>query len=392
MQEVLLWLETWFRQKRDVVACLVMSTMTLPMLLLFIFMPWFALRHPEWRSIYVWNTVVMVQVVLVACALVLTGIALFSWLRRFSQRDFPALTALTVCISLTAIFTLNYSYGYKDSPLMLLGLGMMILVRALFKPKIYKPMVFVLLFLFGAAEVGFWTGSLSYAPILRTPIYTGADLLPWWSFWLRIIFVLIALPMVALFFIHGYFMRKEKRALEQLAITDSLTGISNRSYFMARLEIEGRRHARKDLPMCILMCDVDNFKRVNDAWGHAMGDDVLRAIGNILNQSVRSHHDVAARIGGEEFAVLLANMHLPQAKRVAEKIRQHLSHHIFGNAEESFQVTFSIGVAQVDNGDGARGLKLADDYLYKAKEEGRNRVAAMQLVPRATFSDAAIVE
>jgi len=123
-----------------------------------------------------------------------------------------------------------------------------------------------------------------------------------------------------------------------------------------------------------------------------MGDDVLRAIGNILNQSVRSHHDVAARIGGEEFAVLLANMHLPQAKRVAEKIRQHLSHHIFGNAEESFQVTFSIGVAQVDNGDGARGLKLADDYLYKAKEEGRNRVAAMQLVPRATFSDAAIVE
>jgi diguanylate cyclase (GGDEF)-like protein len=192
---------------------------------------------------------------------------------------------------------------------------------------------------------------------------------------------LIALPLVALFFILGYFMRMEKQELENLSVTDSLTGITNRRDFISKLEIESRRHNRNDMPMSILMCDVDNFKRVNDTWGHAMGDEVLRALGNILKQCVRSNHDVAARFGGEEFVVLLANTSLPQARRVAEKIRRHLSHHIFGSAEESFQVTISVGVAQVDNGDGERGVKLADDYLYKAKQEGRNQVAAMALVP-----------
>lgn len=376
MRAWLQWLESWFRQQRDISACLVTSALPLPLFFIFILMPFVAMADDKYHHIYDWEAVPFTQIIVVLCSLLLSGVAVFSWSRRTSDDDYPMLSFFTVSVMFFAVTALCVGYGYKDSPLMLLCLGMVLLVRALFKPEIYKPASVVMGMLFVFSEVGFWTDSLDYAPLLQSPIFVGQALESWWAFWLRMIYAMIAFPMVGMLFILGYFMERERSELERIVVTDSLTGIANRSQFMSQLDLAGRRHSRKQQSMCVLMCDVDHFKRVNDSWGHPAGDEVLRAVGNILKQCTRSSSDCAARFGGEEFVVLLADTRLPQAEKVAEKIRKYLSHHIFGEGENTFQVTMSIGVVQVSDGDGDRAVKVADDNLYRAKARGRNQIIA----------------
>ena len=381
----LLWLESWFRQQRDITACLVASALPLPLFFIFILMPFLAMADQDHRHIYNWDVVPFTQIVIVMSSLVLGGVAVFSWSRRTSDADYPWLSLFTVTVMFLAVTALSVSYGYKDSPLMLLCLGMVLLVRALFKPDVYKPISVVMVLLFVCSEIGFWTNTLPYAPMLNAPIFVGEALDNWWSFWLRMIYAMIALPMLVFFFVLGYFMDREKLELERMVVTDVLTGIANRSHFMAQLDMESRRHSRKRQSMCVLMCDVDNFKRVNDTWGHPAGDEVLRAVGRILQQCTRSAGDQVAHFGGEEFVVLLPETKLKQAEKVAEKIRRYLSHHIFGSGDASFQVTMSIGIVQVNDGDGELALKVADDNLYRAKDAGRDRVVATLLSRNTSF-------
>ena len=376
MQAWLLWLESWFRQQRDITACLVISLLPIPLYLIFNLMPLVAALDEEYQGIYDWEVVPFIQIIVGCCTLVLCGVAMFCWSRRRSSEDRPWLCLITVTTTFLVVCSISVAYGYKDSPLMLLCLGLVLLVRALFKPDVYKPMSVVLAFVFICYEIGFWTESLSYAPMLSEPIFVGEGLNAWWAFWLRIIYFLIAFPMLLIFLTLGYFMNREKLELEALVVTDSLTGVSNRSHFMAQLDLESRRHERRSQPLCVLMCDVDHFKQVNDTWGHPAGDEVLKAIGRILKQSTRSAGDVVARFGGEEFVVLLPGTRLSQGQKVGEKIRKYLSHHIFGEGDATFQVTMSIGVAQVSDGDGELALKVADDNLYRAKERGRDQLVA----------------
>lgn len=376
MQVWLLWLERWFRQQRDITACLVISLLPFPIYLIFLLMPIVAMLNQEYQGIYNWEVVPFVQIIVALSSFVLASVALFCWSRRSSDEDHPWLSLVTVTTTFLVVASISVAYGYKDSPLMLLCLGLVLLVRALFKPDVFKPISVVLGLVFLCYEIGFWTESLRYAPMLNEPIFLGEGLNAWWSFWLRLIYVIIALPMLAMFLVVGYFMNREKEELELLVVTDSLTGVSNRSHFMAQLDMESRRHSRRQQPMCVLMCDVDHFKQVNDTWGHPAGDEVLEAIGRILKQCTRSAGDVVARFGGEEFVVLLPNTRLSQGQKVGEKIRKYLSHHIFGEGDASFQVTMSIGVAQVNDGDGELALKVADDNLYRAKERGRDQLVA----------------
>ncbi len=376
MQAWLLWLECWFRQQRDITGCLVISALPLPLFLVFFLMPFVATANPQYQAIYNWDVVPFTQVILVFSFLVLGAVAAFCWSRRTSDQDYPWLSLVTVSVAFLAVTAISVSYGYKDSPLMLLCLGLVLLVRALFKPDLYKPISVLMVLAFVCCEIGFWTDTLRYAPMLSQPIFLGEGLNAWWAFWLRLIYFMIASPLVLMFMVLGYFMNREKQELERLVVTDHLTGIANRSHFMAQLDMESRRHSRRQQPMCVLMCDVDHFKQVNDTWGHPAGDEVLQAIGRILKQSTRSAGDVVARFGGEEFVVLLPNTKLSQGQKVAEKIRKYLSHHIFGTGDASFQVTMSIGVAQVSDGDGEQALKVADDNLYQAKGRGRDQVVA----------------
>ncbi len=170
-------------------------------------------------------------------------------------------------------------------------------------------------------------------------------------------------------------IERQRRELERLATTDVLTGVFNRRVLLERLELELRRCRRYGSRLCVLLLDVDYFKRVNDTYGHLAGDAVLVAVGHILRTRVRNT-DVAGRYGGEEFGVLLPETDLEPGRELAERLRQHVADEVFSAGTATFRVTCSVGVAHfADARQKANDLlQGADKALYRAKEQGRNRV------------------
>jgi diguanylate cyclase (GGDEF)-like protein len=163
--------------------------------------------------------------------------------------------------------------------------------------------------------------------------------------------------------------------VQRQAITDDLTGLVNRRRFLAVLDAEVERAAQFGSGIGIVLIDLDDFKGVNDRFGHHSGDRVLAAFGSLLREHIRDV-DLAARLGGEEFALLLPEVEGRDAVLVAERLRRSLAERpivsVEGNALSS---TASFGVAQYRPGDtGEDLLRLADDALYRAKGEGKNRV------------------
>lgn len=161
------------------------------------------------------------------------------------------------------------------------------------------------------------------------------------------------------------------------SITDALTGLYNRHYLNNHLDNLVRQSLNNNKPMSIMILDMDHFKSVNDAYGHDIGDEVLKQTAEIIVKSIRSS-DLAARLGGEEFVVLMPETDHDQAKEAAERIRRTMESTSMKVSHSVGQLnkTVSIGVAFMnDMGDNGQSmLKRADEALYKAKEGGRNRV------------------
>ncbi|RFU44731.1 GGDEF domain-containing protein [Paraburkholderia sp. DHOC27] len=166
--------------------------------------------------------------------------------------------------------------------------------------------------------------------------------------------------------------------LVRLAATDPLTGLSNRRVLDARLDEEWRRARRNGSPMSVLFVDVDHFKRFNDTYGHAAGDEVLAAVSECIDSVVRRSVDLVARYGGEEFAVVLPDTAEAGASLVAEKIRKKVQGMQFDHgASDHGTVTVSVGCATRLPSKGGSALELmaaADQQLYEAKSAGRNQV------------------
>lgn len=160
------------------------------------------------------------------------------------------------------------------------------------------------------------------------------------------------------------------------ASRDALTGLANRRAANERLELEAARFARSGAPLSVLMLDLDRFKAVNDRWGHAAGDEVLRALAGALRAELRAC-DLDARFGGEEFLVLLTDTQLDDAMRAAERIRRRIAALEIDAGEALLRVTVSIGVAQLREGEAVdAAIARADAALYRAKAEGRDRCVA----------------
>ncbi|HZA97812.1 MAG TPA: diguanylate cyclase [Gemmatimonadales bacterium] len=166
-------------------------------------------------------------------------------------------------------------------------------------------------------------------------------------------------------------LRKQNEELERLSTSDALTGLYNRRYLTQRLSEELVRSYRHKGSFSVLMADVDQFKKYNDAFGHPAGDEVLKKVANILLGSTRSV-DCTARYGGEEFAVLLTGTSAEVASEVAERIRTRVEEQEFAGRK----ITLSIGIAEFpENGETAdEVISSADEALYDAKRNGRNRV------------------
>jgi len=170
---------------------------------------------------------------------------------------------------------------------------------------------------------------------------------------------------------NGFLYKK----METMATTDGLTGLTNHRTFQSRFEDLLQRAQRHGHKVALLLCDVDHFKKVNDNYGHPIGDEVLRRVAKVL-QEVPRKIDVPARYGGEEFAVLLDNVDVAQAKAVAERIRMEIEKAVVETEKGPLSVTESIGVAAFpdDGKDRATLIERADLALYHAKHTGRNRV------------------
>ena len=173
-------------------------------------------------------------------------------------------------------------------------------------------------------------------------------------------------------------LRHATESLRFLANTDGLTGLDNRRRFQERLREEVERAHRYERPLALVLLDLDHFKKVNDTWGHPAGDRVLQGTSAALRRVLRDM-DVAGRMGGEEFAVLLPETDLSGARALAERLRVEVGRVDHASDDgEAFRVTASLGVTSLDPGawhDAEVLLKAADEALYQAKNRGRDRVA-----------------
>ncbi len=167
--------------------------------------------------------------------------------------------------------------------------------------------------------------------------------------------------------------------LEELNRQDGLTGLANRKYFDQSLNLSLKKHSRSQLPMSLLLIDIDYFKKINDSYGHATGDQVIIELANQLRMIFRRETDLVARIGGEEFAIILDNCAEEYASYIAETMRKKVKANTIKHDSASLSITVSVGVFTCTpkaTTELETIYKLADKNLYTAKRSGRDKVIA----------------
>jgi len=172
-----------------------------------------------------------------------------------------------------------------------------------------------------------------------------------------------------------YVIGRMARRLSDLSNTDQLTGLANRRYLMRQCELEDARFHRTRRPYAIMLFDLDHFKKVNDTYGHDIGDKVLIEVSETLSAEVRNN-DVMARYGGEEFLLLMPETELEAAQHLAERIRHRVLALKVDTGDSELSVTLSGGISCATQTDKSaeQVIKRADEALYQAKNEGRNRI------------------
>jgi diguanylate cyclase (GGDEF)-like protein len=243
-----------------------------------------------------------------------------------------------------------------------------------------------------AADISGWTIPLDYYPVhelmreLRVRPYENFGKVTIRSiiaqYWYMIITIFIVLLAMSFFLLYiGRINRRLKSMQEELkkankfldyqATRDALTKLFNRRRFNELLEGEMSRSRRYKMPLSLVMFDIDNFKKINDAYGHNRGDRILEEIAQVVADTIRKY-DIFARWGGEEFMILVPNSRLDGTLLMAEKVRSTIAKYAF---TEVGTLTCSFGVTEYKDGDNIDSLVIrADGALYKAKELGRNRV------------------
>ena len=175
-------------------------------------------------------------------------------------------------------------------------------------------------------------------------------------------------------------LKRAKEDLERQATTDGLTGLFNRRFFQRALDTEVARSNRTEQPFSLMLVDVDHFKRINDSFGHPAGDAALKAIAQTLQDSIR-RSDTACRFGGEEFALIMPGTSNESAFQVAERIRKRISRLVLPQLPKEAHLTVSIGIRQIPRGDLSDPQQIiaeADEALYAAKRNGRNRTEVFE--------------
>jgi diguanylate cyclase (GGDEF)-like protein len=175
--------------------------------------------------------------------------------------------------------------------------------------------------------------------------------------------------------------------VRQLAYIDGLTGIFNRRFFELRIGEEIERAKRFDSGMAIIIIDIDHFKRLNDEFGHLLGDEVLRQVSSLFSQHLRKI-DVVCRYGGEEFVVILSQTTADHALTVAEKLRKVVSEWQFPGVARPVYISAGVAAFPEHGRERDELVKAADNALYTAKQSGRNRVRLAAMGEKSTSAGA----
>jgi diguanylate cyclase len=170
-------------------------------------------------------------------------------------------------------------------------------------------------------------------------------------------------------------MQSLNSQLEKISRVDGLTGLYNRRFWEEQFVMEYKRDKRSESPSALIMLDIDNFKKVNDTYGHPAGDEVIKTLAGIIKKATRET-DLAGRYGGEEFAVILPDTPVANVEFVAERIRRLVEKCVVVHDEINISFTVSIGIAGFKHTykDSTQWLDMADKSLYQAKAAGKNRV------------------
>lgn len=313
------------------------------------------------------------QAALVFSTVLSFGFLAWLWPRRRDPSPMPRLSlAVTLNIgliyTLIALFAGTFTTGANMTLLGVLAIGLRLFdLRTMFISFLVCTGLLVTYDVFVIA------GELPYAPAITRLAFKGAEPQWWWAVWRNAVFYAGLIVISTLLLLLFWRLDAQHRKLSKLSYTDVLTGLPNRRYFMERLEAEVARQGRTAQPLSLMLVDADHFKKVNDTHGHAAGDEVLVVLGRLLGESVRTPTDLAARLGGEEFAVLLPDTTVSEAEAVCLRIHDRLAAHAFQASGQAFHLTVSIGVAQCHGQSAEIVLRQADRNLYRAKQEGRNR-------------------
>ena len=177
---------------------------------------------------------------------------------------------------------------------------------------------------------------------------------------------------------------EQAQTLQELSNKDGLTGVYNRRYFDQYVDHIWNHQLRQQQRLTLIIVDIDHFKRVNDQYGHPAGDEVIKQLSRLMSETFQRETDVIARIGGEEFAVVIPNVDHEQVLALTEQLRVAMADKLIEYNEHTFSVTISAGLASATPCNGVRSdslLNQADKALYRAKAHGRNLIFAHQKDP-----------
>ncbi|MBY9067785.1 GGDEF domain-containing protein [Hyphomonas sp. WL0036] len=190
----------------------------------------------------------------------------------------------------------------------------------------------------------------------------------------------VAVPTAIIASLHDFHMRSYQRRLEEMAWTDALTGLLNRRFFIHAAEEERARMRRTKQSAAVVLIDLDHFKEVNDLYGHAGGDLVLREIAAIAHSELRGPFDRLGRWGGEEFVVLLSGVSEEQAASVCERLRRRIEDTAIDVNDKDVSVTASFGFCMMSPETSLdAAIECADGALYEVKRSGRNQVICREV-------------
>ena len=348
---------------------------SLPFFFLILLGHGWVLAEPSTRVVVHPEVMLALQGVLVLAIALSLGIGWHAWPRRQGTEPLDGVTVLT-CLVIGLTYTaIAVVAGTFTAPTGLVLLGVLVIGLLLFSMRPMAMAYAVCTVVLVGHDIGVQLGWWPYAPALTSRAFEGR--VPFWGYalWRNAVLLsaaAVVLPLILLLF--GRLDRAHAR-LMRLSQTDGLTGLANRRRFMEVLQAEMVRRHRTGRPLCLALIDLDHFKLVNDAHGHLAGDAVLRELATLLITSVRVPSDLPARLGGEEFALILPDTPLDEAQGACERLRERVAAQVFQGDGEPLRITISMGLAEVHDDDMGRALSEADRALYCAKAAGRDRVS-----------------